>query len=194
MTKSKQNLLPDGENLRRALHWLSEHAPSTAEMINEAACRFDLTPLEEDFLLREFRSKLGWQHFYHQADIGVRGTGSSIEQAFEQAAVALTAIVTDPVSIRTSKSINIECVEHDTELLFVDWLNAVIYAMVTGNMLFSRFNVKIKGDRLTAILTGEDIDRDRHELAVEPKGATFTELKVIRRDDGAWLAQCVVDV
>jgi SHS2 domain-containing protein len=30
--------------------------------------------------------------------------------------------------------------------------------------------------------------------AVEPKGATLTALKVERQDDGAWVAQCVVDV
>lgn len=194
MTKSKQSLLPEGENLRRAVRWLSEHAPPTAAVINQAACRFDLTPLEEDFLLREFQSRRSWELLHHQADIGVRGTGSSIEQAFEQAAVALTAIVTDPDSVRVLKTINIECVEQDRELLFVDWLNAVIYAMVTGNMLFSSFDVRIDGDRLTAKLGGEDIDRDLHELAVEPKGATFTGLKVVRRDDGAWLAQCVIDV
>lgn len=194
MTKTKFGLVPEGENLRRAVRWLSEHAPPTAEVINQAACRFDLTPLEEEFLLHEFQFRRGWEHFHHQADVGVRGTGSSLEQAFEQTAVALTAIVTDPGSVRELKTINIECVEPDRELLLVDWLNAVIYAMVTRNMLFSSFNVKINRGRLTATLGGEDIDRDRHEPAVEPKGATLTELKVVRRDDGAWLAQCVIDV
>ena len=194
MTKSKHSLVPEGENLRRAVRWLSEHAPPTAEVINQAACQFDLTPLEEDFLLQHFQSKRGWEHFHHLADIGVRGSGVSIEQAFEQAALALTAVVTDPGSVRMVKTIKIECVEQDRELLFVDWLNAVIYAMVTGNMLFSDFSVNIEGDKLTATLAGEDIDRNRHELAVEPKGATLTELKVARQDDGAWLAQCVIDV
>ena len=194
MTKSKHSLLPEGENLRRAVRWLSEHAPPTAEVINQAACQFDLTPLEEEFLLREFRSKRHWEHFHHLADIGVRGTGGSIEQAFEQAALALTAIVTDPDSVRALNTINIECVERDREFLFVDWLNAVIYAMVTDNMLFSSYSVTIEGDKLTATLTGESMDRERHELVVEPKGATLTELKVVRRDDGAWLAQCVIDV
>lgn len=46
--------MPEGENLRRALRWLSENPPRTSESINEAAMRFDLTPLQEEFLLREF--------------------------------------------------------------------------------------------------------------------------------------------
>jgi len=36
-----------------------------------------------------------WEHFSHGSDIGVRGFGESIEEAFEQAAVALTAVVAD---------------------------------------------------------------------------------------------------
>ena len=176
------------------MRWLSEYAPVTLETVNTAACRFDLTPLEAEFLLREFLPKGAWEHFHHDADIGVRGIGHSLEQAFEQAALALTAIVTDPDSVRAAKTITVECREQDRELLLVDWLNAIIYTMVTDNMLFNRFKVSIAGDKLTATLAGEPIDRTRHDLAVEPKGATFTELKVVRRDDGSWLAQCVIDV
>ena len=50
----KDPVLPEGENLRRALRWLSEHAPISAQTINEAGVRFDLTPKEEEFLLHEF--------------------------------------------------------------------------------------------------------------------------------------------
>ena len=36
-----------------------------------------------------------WEHFPHQADIGVRGIGSTKEAAFERAAQAVTAVITD---------------------------------------------------------------------------------------------------
>lgn len=51
---SKSGLLPEGECLRRAIAWLSENRPITPKTINDAAIRFDLTPLEEDFLLCQF--------------------------------------------------------------------------------------------------------------------------------------------
>ena len=35
--------------------------------------------------------RCGWEHFAHGSDIGVRGFGPSMEAAFEQAALALTA-------------------------------------------------------------------------------------------------------
>lgn len=40
-----------------------------------------------------------WEHFPHDADIGVRGVGTSKEEAFEQAALALTAVITNPENV-----------------------------------------------------------------------------------------------
>ena len=76
----------------------------------------------------------------------------------------------------------------------MDWLNSLIYEMATRNMLFSRFNVTIENDSLAATACGEYINVEKHQPAVEIKGATYTELKVIQQDNGLWLAQCVVDV
>jgi hypothetical protein len=36
-----------------------------------------------------------WRHFPHDADIGIEGIGATIEEAFENAAVALTRAITD---------------------------------------------------------------------------------------------------
>jgi SHS2 domain-containing protein len=135
-----------------------------------------------------------WEHFPHEADIGVRGRGASPSVAFEQAALALTAIVTEPDRVHNEDSIEISCEAPSLEVLLVDWLNALIYEMVTRSMLFGRFYVEIEGLGLSARAEGERVDRQRHEPVVEPKGATFTELRVGREDEGQWVAQCVVDV
>ena len=66
--------------------------------------------------------------------------------------------------------------------------------MATRRMLFSRFEVNLDGQRLRATAWGEPVDVARHQPAVEIKGATYTELKVGRTDNGQWFAQCVVDV
>ena len=136
-----------------------------------------------------------WEHFEHQADIGVRGIGRDMGEAFAQAALAMTAIITDPAGVKPEKTISLACSEADPELLFVDWLNQVIFAMATRGMLFSRFDVHISDTgELQAEIRGESVDRTRHTPAVEIKGATFTELAVMQQADGRWLAQCVVDV
>jgi len=124
----------------------------------------------------------------------VRGTGSSQSEAFANAAIALTAVVTDPRSVRPLLSVHVECALADPELLLCEWLNAVVYEMATRHMLFSGFEVHIDGARLHARLVGEPVDVERHAPAVEVKGATLTELAVRRNVDGTWLAQCVLDV
>jgi tRNA nucleotidyltransferase (CCA-adding enzyme) len=135
-----------------------------------------------------------WQHFYHGADIGVRGIADTLATAFQQAALALTAVVADLDSIEQQQSIEIQCAAPDREILLIDWLNAIIYEMATRKMLFSRFEVAIDDYQLSAMIWGETVDRQRHQPVVEIKGATFTELKVEQNAEGLWLAQCVVDV
>lgn len=49
-------VIPHGEALRKAVKWLAWQPERNAETIEEAARRFDLTPMEEDFLMREFGS------------------------------------------------------------------------------------------------------------------------------------------
>lgn len=135
-----------------------------------------------------------WEHFHHEADVGVRGLGATREEAFAQGALALTAAITEPALVSAQSPVTIECSESDDALLFTDWLNALIYEMATRRMLFSRFEVRIEGGRLAATAWGEPVDTRKHHPAVEAKGATYTELDVRRQPDGTWLAQCVVDV
>lgn len=135
-----------------------------------------------------------WEHFPHGADIGVRGLGATLEQAFAQAALALTAVVTDLAAVIPRQMIRLSCEAPDIELLLVDWLNALIFEMATRSMLFSRFELRLDGQHLDAKAWGEALDPARHHPAVEVKGATYTVLKVARQPDGGWLAQCVVDV
>ena len=135
-----------------------------------------------------------WQHFAHGADIGVRGRGATLAEAFTAAAAGLTAVVADPLQVRPLQSVHVECAMGDRGLLFYEWLNSLIFLMATRRMLFSRFDVRIAGDTLEADAWGEPVDIARHAPAVEVKGATLTELAVRQESDGRWLAQCVVDV
>ena len=134
-----------------------------------------------------------WEHFHHQADIGVRGVGRTLDEAFAEAALALMAVICSPQKVESKEAVRIHCEGDDMELLFVDWLNELVYEMATRRMLFGRFEVTVAGDKLDGRAWGEAADCEKHETAVEVKGATYTQLKVARLDD-KWIAQCVVDV
>lgn len=140
------------------------------------------------------QSERRWEHFDHMADMGVRGVGPTLEAAFEEAALALTATITDPALVRAEILFEVDCRSDDEELLLVDWLNSLICEMSAHRMIFSRFAVAFSDGRLHGQAWGEHADPMRHHPAVEVKGATLTELKVARNADGLWIAQCVVDV
>ena len=134
-----------------------------------------------------------WEHFSHEADMGVRGFGATKAEAFEQAPLAMTAVITDPAMVEPCEPVAIECEAPDDELLFAEWLNSLIYEMSTRRMLFSRFAVTLAGTQLSGQAWGERADPKRHHPAVEVKGATYTALHV-GCQDGEWVAQTVVDV
>jgi SHS2 domain-containing protein len=115
-------------------------------------------------------------------------------QLYEQAAMAMTAAITDIAGVVPKTRIQLSCDAPDAELLLVDWLNALVYEMAIRSMLFSLFEVQLQGNKLAAQVWGESIDVARHHPATEIKGATYTALKVAQQPDGSWLAQCVVDV
>ena len=135
-----------------------------------------------------------WEHFEHDADIGLRAEASSREGLFEAMAEALTALITDPGKVRAEESVSIRCEAPDDALLLTDWLNALIYEMATRGMLFGDWRVTCHDRVLEAIVRGERVDRLRHEPVVEVKGATYTALSVGRDSAGTWHGQCIVDV
>jgi len=50
-------VVPKGEAPRRAVAWLAEQHEWSAARIEEACRRFDLDPVDEEFLLRELRRR-----------------------------------------------------------------------------------------------------------------------------------------
>jgi len=153
----------------------------------------ELDPIVDETRTQTQHPSAWWEHFAHEADMGVRGLGPSLAEAFEQGALAMTAIITDPAGVQAQECVVIECSARDPELLFAEWLNSLVYEMATRHMLFCKFSVTIDGPRLRAEAWGERVDASRHHPAVEIKGATYTALRVAH-EDSRWLAQTVVDL
>lgn len=134
-----------------------------------------------------------WEHYEHGADVGVRGLGDTKAEAFAQAALAMTAAVTDLAAVRPLEPVELHCTAPDDDLLLVEWLNALIDEMATRRMLFSKYDVRADDGTISAQAWGEGVDRERHHPALEVKRATLATLRVTRHADG-WLAQTVIDL
>jgi SHS2 domain-containing protein len=131
-------------------------------------------------------------YFEHDADMGIVGRGQRIEEAFENAATAVFAMMADPAQIRPQASVAIEFEEADPELALVTWLNLLLGEARSRALIFGRFHLRRDGVRWSGTAEGEPW-RNGLERGVEVKGATLTGLAVTRRG-GIWEARCVVDV
>ncbi|MBI3043812.1 MAG: archease [Betaproteobacteria bacterium] len=134
----------------------------------------------------------GPAYFEHDADIGVVGRGATLEEAFQSAAAATFAIMTDLASVRPDQSIALDFEEADTELALVRWLNLLLALSHERGLVFSRFWIERDGVLWRGGAAGEPW-RPGLERGVEVKGATLTMLSVSPAP-GGWEARCVVDV
>ncbi len=137
----------------------------------------------------------GYETFEHGADVGIRGWGPSLGEAFAQGARAMFSLMGENIGqVVPKRSVEIEVSSTDAEFLFLAWLNRLLAESDLHGLLFSHFAVAFPAQgKLEATASGEAFAQVASARGVEVKGATFTELKVFEQD-GTWFAQCVVDV
>jgi len=133
-----------------------------------------------------------FSYFEHDADVGVIGRGETVEQAFEAAAQAVFAIMTNLDDVQSRDEIMVDFEEADLDFALVIWINLILGKAREAGMVFNDFHLLRNGQQWRARITGEKW-HDALERGVEVKGATFTMLSV-RQVKGIWVAQCVVDV
>ena len=133
-----------------------------------------------------------YTYFEHDADMGIVGRGERLEAAFEQAASAVFAMMSDPARIRPQASVAIEFEEADAELALVTWLNLLLGQARSRALIFGRFRLRRDGAHWIGTADGEPWHAGL-ERGVEVKGATLTGLALTQRN-GIWEARCVVDV
>jgi len=133
-----------------------------------------------------------YDYFEHDADIGIIGCGAMLEQAFESAARAMFAIMSDIVALHADITVQFDFEEADTELALVTWLNLLLAHARERHAVFGHFRLLRKGDSWHGEASGQRWSEDM-ERGVEVKGTTLTMLSVKQVSEG-WEARCVVDV
>ncbi len=133
----------------------------------------------------------------HAADLAIRAWGSSIGEAFAQAALAMFSkmIRSDRVRPAIAREYTLEAAT--LRELLVAWLAALLVPKDVEDLVFSRFDVDVRqtkfGFELHGRVLGEPLDTERHEPSGEVKGITYLGLDV-REEAGVWYAEFVADV
>jgi SHS2 domain-containing protein len=143
-----------------------------------------------------------YELFEHQADVGVRGLGSTLEEAFQEGAKAMFEVMVDLSQIAPKVGVDVTAFAPNQEELFVEFLNQLLYLRDVQEMFFSDFKInsiekKEENDEvmwyLKGVARGEKIKPKIQRIKVDVKAATFSQLSV-KEKDGQWMAQCIVDV
>jgi SHS2 domain-containing protein len=124
----------------------------------------------------------GYRFLDHMTDAIIEAYGSTLEEAFENAAKALCDTMIDLKTVRAEREIKVSAKGNDLYSLLFDWLDKVMLLLVADRIAMSQFSVKIKqydnGYLLESITRGEPLDLDRHHYKVEIKAVTYHEMEI----------------
>ena len=123
-----------------------------------------------------------FEYFDVTADIGFYAFGKNLNEAFENAGLAMFNIISDTDNIDSDKAIEFEITSEDMVSLLYDYLEELLFYHEVEFMLFSEFDIEIEETdnnyNLKAIIKGESINWDKHERDCEIKAVTFHQMEV----------------
>jgi len=88
-------------------------------------------------------NKRKFEFFDVTADVGFRAYGTSIDETFQNAALAMFEVMTDTTHINPQIKRNITLESEDLQALLYDWLSELLFIHDYESLVFSQFNVKI---------------------------------------------------
>jgi len=126
----------------------------------------------------------------HTADVKFQAFGKTLEEAFENAALAVAKIMTDnKISPKIQKKIKIS--GNDKKSLLYNLLEELLFLIDTKNFLLSKIKkLKIKNNELTAILIG-DTNIKKYEVKTHIKAVTYNDMLVKEKP---FKVQVVLDI
>ena len=137
-----------------------------------------------------------FEYFDVTADIGFKAYGNNLNEAFENAGMAIFNIISDTSNIDPVTNISFEISSEDEVSLLYDFLEELLFYHEVNFMLFSKFDVDIaeidEGYKLKATICGEEINWDKHERKTEIKAITYHMMQISKND--VVMVQAIVDL
>ncbi len=130
----------------------------------------------------------------HTADVGFEAWGATREEAFANAARALTSLIVDLEAINPREQVAVKIQGPDPASVLVNWLSELLYLHDADAWLFREFEIQnLQDDSLSALARGEKFDRSRHQAKLMVKAITYHQLALEESPQG-WRAQVYVDI
>lgn len=145
--------------------------------------------------------KPSYEFLEHTADILFQAKAETLEELFEQSALAVEESMIKLKQIQPKKEIKIKGRNLKLEYLLFDFLNDLLFYKDSQQLLFSKFKCKIKehkegkkaGYELNCSAFGEKLNPDKHEQKVDVKAITM-HLFEVKKKGKSWMAQVLIDI
>lgn len=122
----------------------------------------------------------------HPSDLGIEASGPTIREAFEQAALGLMAVIAEMAGLDAVEERRVVVEAQDYGNLLVRWLSEILYLYDGEDYLLKAANIEtISPTKLTARLSGEKYQPEKHRLKLDVKAVTYHQLSVKTSDDTA---------
>ncbi len=124
----------------------------------------------------------------HTADVYVRAHGQTMQEAYENAALAMFETMTDSDKIAQTQEENTEVEAEDQYALLYNWLEALLVKSETQGMLYSKFQITdwketAESFKIKAKIWGEKFNPQKHPQKVAVKAVTYHRMVVIHEVD-----------
>jgi SHS2 domain-containing protein len=134
----------------------------------------------------------------HTADVYISAHGSTLEEAFENAALAMFEVMTSTEKVAAEVEDSLEVEAEDVYALLYSWLEALLINFETKSMLYSKFqipNIKetSEGFRIKATVWGEKFNTEKHPQKVGVKAVTYHRMEIIKELDKVTL-EFILDI
>jgi len=129
------------------------------------------------------------------ADIAFEAESNSVDGLFETCALAITDIMVDPKTLRTTAERRLSLRSENLDRLLYDFMTELIVMKDVDSLLFGKFRVRVRpeGTSLDAVAEGEEIDRERHGLRNDVKAVTM-HLFGVKHEGKTWRTTVVLDI
>jgi len=127
----------------------------------------------------------------HRADAKFQAFGKTLEEAFSNAALAMTSVMTDPIKIKSKIKHKISVKGEDKKSLLYNFLEQSLILLDTKKFLLHKIrNIKIKDNKLTAELIGDNFN-NQYKIKINIKAVTYNDMFIKEKP---YIIQVVVDI
>jgi SHS2 domain-containing protein len=127
-------------------------------------------------------------------DAGLTAFGDSLQETFVNAAIGMYSLMAGIDAVALTKTIDVSVESQSTDSLLVSWMNELIFQFDTYGFIGKKIDIKeFSETRISATITGEEFDQERHEGRMLIKAATYHQLRIEKKDD-RWEISVIFDI